>query len=133
MRWSALQTRGAGEALRRRLLPFTLICAAPLLLGGCKLDVASANCAKVGSDQLRVLTGQTCKFGYDQGDVARYEVIVTRAPTYGTASGEGKYLKYAPRSGFVGEDHLSIKVVRKGVGHVQWQDLRVRVTVGPIG
>jgi hypothetical protein len=115
----------------RRLLPLLLAGAAVLLLAGCKLEMAGGACTKVRSNELRVLTDQNCRFRYDQGDVASYVVMVTRAPSHGVAAGEGKYLKYTPPRGFVGEDRIGIKVVRKGVGHVQWEDLTVRVTVGP--
>lgn len=103
---------------------------AALLLGGCKLELARAGCTQVKADELQVAKGQTCKFRYDQGDMALYSVVITQAPAYGQATADGKYLTYAAKPGFVGEDRLAIKVVRKGVGHVQWQDKKVRVKVG---
>jgi hypothetical protein len=92
---------------------------------------ASSDCAKVRSNELRVAPGRDCRFQYGGGDVARYVVKVTRQPLYGEAKGEGKYLRYVARKGFVGEDRLSIRVERRGVGHVQWENHSVRVKVGP--
>jgi hypothetical protein len=102
-----------------------------LLLGGCRYEFASMGCKKVHSDELHVAHGQSCKFRYDQGDVAKYVVVVTKPPYYGEASGDGKYLKYVAKPGFTGDDHLTIKVVRQGVGHVQWETRKVTVKVGP--
>jgi hypothetical protein len=96
--------------------------------GGLKL--ASFNCKKVKSDVLHVGRDQSCRFPYDDGDVAKYVVVVTQAPAHGQASGEGKYLRYVANPGFVGEDRLTIKVERRGVGHVQWQTVAVTVQVG---
>jgi hypothetical protein len=118
-------------AVRRRLFSFALLGIAAFSLGGCMEKLAGANCKKVQSDLLLVGSDQACKFAYDHGDMARYVVVVTRQPTYGEASGSGKYLKYVAKPGFRGEDRLTIKVERRGVGHVQWQDLTVRVRVGP--
>jgi hypothetical protein len=56
---------------------------------------------------------------------------VTRAPIFGEANGEGKYLKYVARKGFKGEDRLTIRIERRGVGHVQWENRTVTVKVGP--
>jgi hypothetical protein len=94
-------------------------------------ELAGVNCKMVRSDELHVGADRTCQFRYDQGDVAKYVVVVTRPPAHGEASGEGKYLKYVAKPGFVGEDRLTIKVERRGVGHVQWQTLAVKVKVGP--
>jgi hypothetical protein len=112
-------------------LRLALIGAAALSLGGCLDQLASANCAKLRSTVLQVGKDQSCKFRYDEGDVARYVVQVTRPPVHGEAAGQGKYLQYVAKRGFVGEDSLKIRVVRRGVGHVQWQDLSVTVKVGP--
>jgi hypothetical protein len=108
-----------------------LIGVATLALGGCMDQFAAANCAKVKSTELHVGPGQECRFRYDSGDVARYVVKVTRQPTFGEARGEGRYLRYVARKGFVGEDSLTIRVERRGVGHVQWQNHTVTVKVGP--
>ncbi|MCC6887230.1 MAG: hypothetical protein IT536_01625 [Hyphomicrobiales bacterium] len=113
-----------------RVLRLTLAGAALLVVGGCKFELASSGCRMERSDLLHVTEGQSCRFGYAQGDVAKYVVEVVRRPVHGEASGEGKYLHYSARTGFVGEDRLTIKVLRKGVGHVQWQTLSVRVVVG---
>ena len=110
-----------------------LALAAALLLGGCKYDLASFNpsCKRVKGSELHVGQDQTCKFRYDHGDVAVYVVKVTRAPLFGEATGEGKYLKYVARRGFTGEDRLTIRIERRGVGHVQWETQTVTVKVGP--
>jgi hypothetical protein len=109
------------------------LAAAALLVGGCKLDVASfsGNCKRVRGNELHVAQNQTCKFRYDQGDIAKYVVKVMRAPTYGEATGEGKYLKYVAKPGFKGEDRLVIRIERRGVGHVQWETRTLTVKVGP--
>jgi hypothetical protein len=106
---------------------------AALLVGGCDFDVASfnGNCKRVKGTELRVAQDQTCKFRYDQGDMAKYVVQVTRQPTFGDAMGEGKYLKYVARKGFKGEDSLTIRIERRGIGHVQWETRRITVKVGP--
>jgi hypothetical protein len=114
-----------------RAFALTLVGAASLLLSGCLDQLASANCTKLKSNELRVGPGQDCRFRYDGGDVARYVVKVTRQPVYGEAKGEGKYLHYVARKGFIGEDRLSIRVERRGVGHVQWENHNVTVKVGP--
>ena len=72
---------------------------------------------------------QTCKFRYGYRDWARYVVVVTRPPAHGTAMGEGRSLKYVARPGFTGEDTLTIRVERRGFGHVQWETRRVKITV----
>jgi hypothetical protein len=131
---SHVQQKSAGRRavlLSPRLAPVLL---APLLLGGCFGEaprLAGINCKRMKSTELRVAAGQTCKFNYAQGDMAKYVVVVTRAPMHGKASGDGKYLQYVARPGFAGEDRVSIRVERRGVGHVQWEDLTVRVRVGP--
>lgn len=117
-----------GPALR-----LALVAPAVLLLAGCKYEMAGFNCKQEQRDALWVAQDQTCRFKYDEGDVARYVVIVTRKPTFGEAKGEGKYLTYVARPGFVGEDRLNIKVERRGVGHVQWRNLSVTVKVGTAG
>lgn len=115
----------------RTLIPLLLVAALPL--GGCKVDLASfdANCKRVRATELHVGRDHTCKFRYDGGDIAKYVVKVTRQPMFGEAVGEGKYLKYVARRGFVGEDRLNIRIERRGVGHVQWEDRAVTVKVGP--
>jgi hypothetical protein len=114
-------------------IPVLLALATVFLLGGCKLDIASfnANCKRVSGTVLHVGQDQTCKFHYDQGDIAKYVVKVTRPPVFGDATGEGKYLKYVARRGFKGEDRLTIRIERRGVGHVQWETRQVTVKVGP--
>ena len=109
------------------------VLAAALLLGGCKVDIASfnANCKRMSGNVLHVGQDQTCKFRYDQGDIARYVVKVTKQPYFGEAKGDGKYLKYVARRGFTGEDQLTIRIERQGVGHVQWETRIVTVKVGP--
>jgi hypothetical protein len=110
-----------------------VIAAAAVLLGGCKFDLAAfnSNCKRVKGNELHVAQNQTCKFRYDQGDIAKYVVKVTRPPMFGEASGEGKYLKYVARKGFKGEDRVSIRIERRGVGHVQWENRTVTIKVGP--
>jgi len=117
----------------RRLLLCFVIAASALLLGGCKVDLASLNgsCKRVKGTELHVAENQTCKFRYDHGDIAKYVVKVVRAPIYGEAKGEGKYLKYVARQGFKGEDRLTIRIERRGVGHVQWETRQLTVKVGP--
>ena len=58
-------------------------------------------------------------------------VVVTQPPRHGQATSKGKYLTYGARPGFKGDDVMKIRVERGGVGHVQWQDLNVKVKVGP--
>jgi hypothetical protein len=116
---------------KRRAFALVLAGAAALTLGGCVDQLASANCAKMKSTELRVGRDQECRFNYDGGDIARYVVRVVRQPTYGEAKGDGKYLRYVARKGFVGEDRLIIRVERRGVGHVQWLNHTVTVKVGP--
>jgi len=118
---------------RRRVLQLAVIGAASLLLGGCLENIGSLaglGCKRVKSTEPKVATDATCKFGYGSGDFAKYVVVVTRQPTYGDAYGEGKYLKYVAKPGFVGENHLNIRVERQGIGHVQWQNHSITVKVG---
>ena len=126
-----LEIAGRWPTLRRNSITLALLGAASLMLGGCLNEIAGVNCKKIRSDTLHVAPDQSCRFRYDQGDIAKYVVVVTRQPTYGEAKGEGKYLKYVARRGFVGEDRMTIRVERRGVGHVQWQTLNVTVKVGP--
>jgi hypothetical protein len=109
------------------------LAASALLMGGCNYDLASFNgsCKRVKSTELRVAQDQTCKFKYSQGDMAKYVVKIVRAPIHGEAKGEGKYLKYTARKGFKGEDRLTIRIERRGIGHVQWEDRKLIVKVGP--
>jgi hypothetical protein len=118
---------------RRRALELVVVGAASLLLGGCLENIGSLagfGCKRVKSTKLKVTTDATCKFRYGSGDFAKYVVVVTRQPTYGEAYGEGKYLKYVAKPGFVGEDHLNICGERRGIGHVQWQNHSIAVRVG---
>jgi len=116
-----------------RFSPYLALAASALLLGGCNFDVASFNgsCKRLRSNELHVAENQTCKFRYDQGDIAKYVVKVMRAPLYGEAKGEGKYLKYVAKPGFKGEDRLVIRIERRGIGHVQWETRTLTVKVGP--
>jgi hypothetical protein len=117
----------------RRALQWTVIGMASLLLGGC-LDnlgsLVSLNCKRVNSRTLQVGQDASCKFRYGYGDLAGYVVVVTRQPTFGDASGQGPYLKYIAKPGFVGEDSLNIRVERRGIGHVQWEYISLTVKVG---
>lgn len=116
---------------RRRWLALALAGALTLALGGCLDKLVSAGCKRVKSTELHVAPGKTCNFSYAWGDAALYVVKVTQPPAFGVAAGEGKYLKYVAKPGFTGEDRLRIRVARRGVGHVQWQDFSVTVKVGP--
>ncbi len=106
-----------------------IIGAAALSLGGCKFELASMGCDRVRPNELHVSEGQICKFRYDQGDVARYVVKVTRPPIHGEAKGQGRYLTYMAKPGFTGEDRLTIRIERRSLGHVQWQVQTVTVKV----
>ena len=95
-------------------------------------QVVSVNCKRISDSQLEVGAGNTCQFRYDHGDVARYVVVVTQPPRQGQATSKGKFLTYAAKPGFKGDDVMKIRVERRGVaGNVQWQDLNVKVKVGP--
>jgi len=113
--------------------PHYVAFAVALLLGGCNVDMASLNgsCKRVKGNELFVAQNQTCKFRYDHGDIAKYVVKVTRQPIFGEAKGEGKYLRYVARRGFKGVDQLTIRIERRGVGHVQWETRQLIVKVGP--
>jgi hypothetical protein len=120
-------------APRRRWLPLAFAGAAALALGGCMDDLSlfsGFGCKRVKSTELHVAQDATCKFRYSQGDAALYVVKVLSEPMYGSASGKGKYLHYVAKQGFVGTDHVRIRVFRRGIGHVQWQDYAVTVKVG---
>jgi hypothetical protein len=104
---------------------------AALLLGGRNLELASFDCTKVTPETLHVGPGQTCRFKYGRDDIAGYIVEVTGAPTHGEAVTQGRYLTYVAKPGFVGDDRLTIRLERQGMGHVQQQTLEVRVKVGP--
>ena len=108
-----------------------LVLASAALLGGCKVDVAAFNpsCKKINSSELHVARDQECRFRYDWGDYAKYVVVVTRPPIHGEAKGEGKYLKYVPRPGFVGEDRVTIRIERR-LAHLQWETKTVTIKVG---
>ena len=122
--------QAAPEPARQLWFGLMLLVLVALLLGGCRYEFATFGCKRGADGSLQVLAGQTCKFQYDYNDYARYRVIVTRAPTYGEASGEGKYLKYVAKPGFQGEDQLAIRIERRGPGTVQWEGRLVRVKVG---
>ena len=119
--------------MRSRVVFSLAVVTSALLLTGCKVDLAAfnGNCKRVNGRELHVGKDQTCKFRYDQGDIAKYVVKVTRAPTFGEATGEGKYLKYVARRGFKGVDNLTIRIERRGIGHVQWETRQVTIKVGP--
>jgi hypothetical protein len=133
MSFRFLQMPVRNQVLRRRALQLAVVGVSSLFLGGC-LDslngLASFGCKRVKSTELKVAQDATCKFRYGNGDFAKYVVVVTRQPTFGDAFGQGKYLKYVAKPGFVGEDQLTIRVERRGVGHVQWQNHTVTVKVG---
>ena len=114
-------------APRRAPLAILLTTLAALPLGGCVDELFA--CKRLSDDLLQVAAGQSCRFRYGQGDVTRYVVQVTRPPVHGTAVGEGEFLRYVAKPGFAGQDRLSIKVERRGVGDVQWQDVTINVTV----
>jgi hypothetical protein len=114
-----------------RVVPLALTGALTLALGGCLDQLASAGCKRVKNDELHVAPGKSCSFQYGAGDTALYFVQVTQSPSYGEAKGDGKYLKYTAKPGFKGDDFLRIRVVRRGIGHVQWQDVGVVVKVRP--
>ena len=115
--------------MTRTTLCLTL--AAAMLLGGCKYDLAAfnPNCKKVKSTELHIARDQACSFRYDWGDYAKYVVVVTQPPTHGEAKGEGKYLRYVPKPGFVGEDRVTIRVERR-FAHLQWETKTVTIKVG---
>jgi hypothetical protein len=113
-------------------VPMFLALAAALLLGGCKFDLAAmnGNCKKLSDKELRVGRDQACKFNFHGGDYAKYVVVIQRAPMHGEAKGEGKYLRYVPRKGFVGEDRVTIRIERR-LAHLQWETRTVTIKVGP--
>ncbi len=104
--------------------------AASLLLAGCQ-DQLAFNCKHVSADILHVARDQSCRFNFDGGDAARYAVQVVKPPTFGDAVPDGKYLKYTAKRGFTGEDRMTIKVERRGIGHLQWQTHNLKIKVGP--
>lgn len=103
--------------------------ATALVLAGCQGQLA-LNCRSAGQDTLHVAKDQSCRFNYHGGDAAKYVVKIVKPPVFGDATGEGKYLKYTAKPGFTGEDRMTIKVERRGIGHVQWQTHNVKVKVG---
>ncbi len=119
----------------RKVCLLALVGTASLALGGCDVNLSAFNpdCKQVSSSNMNVGKDQTCSFKYGSRDFARYVVVVTKPPQFGEATGEGKYLKYVARRGFVGEDALTIRIERRGVGQSQWQTRRIRVTVGEPG
>jgi hypothetical protein len=115
---------------RSSVLRVILVGSAALLLSGCKWEFADAGCKKESAVTVHVGSDQTCKFRYEGGDdVARYVVMVMQPPRHGKANGEGKYLKYVAKPGFVGEDYLTIRIQRLG-RHVQWEMRTITVKVG---
>lgn len=115
---------------RPRLFLSVAALAGALSLSACTNEFAS--CSRKG-DAFHVEKDQSCSFNFAYPDGAKYVVVVTQQPTFGEARGEGKYLKYFAKRGFTGEDRLTIKVERRGVGHVQWQTQVVKVKVGATG
>lgn len=115
----------------RPRISLCLALAAAALLGGCKVDLAGLNssCKKVNSTELHVARDQACRFAYDWGDYAKYVVVVTGEPIYGQAKGEGKYLRYVPKSGFVGVDRVTIRIERR-LAHLQWETKTITIKVG---
>jgi hypothetical protein len=104
---------------------------AGLLFAGYKYVKAyDPYCTQVRSNEVRVAKNQTCKFSYDGRDMAKYVVTVTGQPMHGQATGEGKYLRYVAKPGFVGEDRVTIRIERR-LAHVQWETQTVKVKVGP--
>ena len=110
-------------------IAFVGIALLALALAGCKAEFAGINCKRSGN-VLQVGADGSCKFRFDHGDIAKYVVIITRAPAYGQAKAQGAYLHYVAKPGFIGEDQLTIKVERRGVGHVQWETRSIKVKVG---
>jgi hypothetical protein len=129
---SVIESVRAG-APRRRAISLALAGALALVLGGCLDQLASTGCKRVRSDEVHVAPGATCSFAYGSGDTALYYVRVTQAPSYGEAKGDRQYLKYTAKPGFKGDDYVGIRVIRRGIGHVQWQDVGVVVKVRPAG
>jgi hypothetical protein len=119
--------------MTRRVTVMLALVASAVLLGGCKFDVAAfdSSCKKIKGTEVRVARDKTCRFRYDQGDFAKYVVKVVRPPMYGDAKGEGKYLTYVAKRGFQGEDRVTIRIERRGVGHMQWETRTVTIKVGP--
>jgi hypothetical protein len=115
----------------RALLPLAVVGVAAIALSGCVESYASVSCRQEKIDVLHVGKDGTCSFHFGGGDLAKYVIVVTRAPAHGQASGQGKFLQYVAQPGFVGEDRMTIEVDRRVVGHVQWQTHSVTVKVGP--
>lgn len=111
-----------------KILPIAGLGAA-LIIGGCQNELAT--CRQKG-DVVHVPRDGSCTLNFGGSD-ARYVVMVTQQPYFGEARGQGKYLKYSAKRGFTGEDRLTIKVERRGIGHVQWQTQVVKMRVGLAG
>lgn len=102
-----------------------------LLFAGYKYGMAyDPYCKQVRGNEVHVAKNKTCKFSYDGRDMAKYVVTVTGQPMHGQATGEGQYLRYAAKPGFVGEDRLTIRIERR-LAHVQWETQTVKIKVGP--
>jgi hypothetical protein len=116
----------------RHRLSMLIAMLAALLLGGCKYDLAAMNpnCKKVQSNELRVARDKACKFNFHGGDYAKYVVVVQRAPMHGEAKADGKFLRYVPKPGFVGEDRVVIRIERR-LAHLQWETRTLKIKVGP--
>lgn len=118
------------QPVPRRARALAAVATASLALGGCLDNLAFAGCRRESATLLHVGADQSCSFRYGYGDNARYVVKVTSEPDYGSATGDGHLLRYVAKPGFRGEDYLTIKVERHGIGHIQWENHRVTVRVG---
>ena len=99
-------------------------------LCGCKVAAAlNPHCKKIKDFELHVARDQTCTFPFNGNDYAKYVVVVIRPPMHGEAKGEGKFLKYVAKPGYVGEDQLTIRIERQ-FAHVQWEVRKLTVKVG---
>ena len=111
-----------------RLIPFLLLAALAVTLGGC-LDELDGSCQRVTEKELIVAKDKSCAFRFGARDPAKYVVVITQPPRFGTAEGDRHFLRYTAKAGWVGEDQVKIRVERRGIGHVQWQTLTVSVRV----
>lgn len=129
MRQYVLQAPDQTRAIWRRPLRLALLGAIAFPLGGC-LNNLAGYCKQLSANVLLVAENGKCKARYSHGDVARYVVFIARPPAYGEAIGQGPFLHYIAKPGFKGEDQLSIRVERRGIGHVQWETRKIKVKVG---
>ena len=118
-----------GQPVWQRALQIAVLGAIGFPLAGCLNDLAGY-CRQPSSDVLLVAENGKCKARYAHGDMAKYVVFVLRPPTYGEAKGQGPLLHYIAKPGFRGEDQLTIRVERRGIGHVQWETRTIKVRVG---